>query len=195
MMADALNPVRRRVPCVEKWYETVHTWSTPQLFDRALNWAIYATTTSLLVVFVYTFIIAYPDIQATENEHCLADVSNGEIVRAQRRLQHRAFELMRSKCSDEVTVLTSNNLEVDKEPYPGRIAYMCRLGIQLVNPVTLKRGRHVGKCEETHHGVTKNKTRHFPIVANTSNGKQHRFDNLPSACEFEHAMERLLCLW
>ena len=195
MMADVAHPLRRRVPCIEKWHETVHAWSKPQLFDQALNFAIYAATTSLMIVFVYTFIISYPDIRATNNDHCSQDVSNQEIVRAQRRLQHRAFELMRSQCSEKVTVLTSNNIEVDNEPYPGRIAYMCRLGIKLVNPVTLRRGRHVGKCQETHNNVTKNKTRHFPIVANTSSGEQHRFADLPSACEFEHAIERLLCRW
>lgn len=195
-MADVIQNKRgNKVSRVEKWHDTVMQWSSPQLFDRALNVAIYIASIVLMLVFVHTFIINQPVVAIGNTEHCITEIREESTARAHRRLQHRAFELMRQQCSDDVTVVTSNNVEVDGEPYPGRMAYLCRLDVQMVNPVTLKRGVHVGKCQETHANATKNKTRHFPILANVSDGVPWNFDTLPSACEFEHAMERLMCMW
>jgi len=185
----------RREPGAQRWHETVLQWSSPQQFDKVLNISIYTAALAMLVVFTYTYVIAQPTIKVVNTEHCMVEVTADPQVRAQRRLHNRAFELMAAQCNDTTSVLTSNNLEVNGKPYPYRIAYMCRLGIRMQHPVTLKRGSHVGKCTEMHNGVVKNKTRHFPIVANTSDDKQHMFDNLPSACEYEHAMERLNCMW
>ena len=198
MMADAwclMRGGKRKLSGILRWHERMINMAKPSTFDKVINAAIMATCMAMLVIFVYTYVITQPLLLHTNNTHCVTAHDTSTMVRAQQRMQMRAFDLLSEQCTDDSTVLTSNQLEVDGEPYPGRIAYLCRLGIRLVDPVTLKRGTHKGKCQETHHGVTKQKNRYFPIVANITRDTKHRFATLEAACEFEHAMERLSCVW
>jgi len=195
-MADVACPQRERRSKILKWHEHVLHLSQPQKLDVILNMSASITVCALIVVFVYTYILSHADIHYTVNPICNDIPTHPSTpVRATQRLYNRIFDIMKSKCNDDETVITSNHILINNESHEHVLMYLCRTQMQLINPVTVQRGTHRGTCKETLYNTTKMKTRYFPIMSNITTGQQHMFDTLEAACEYEHAIEKLRCTW
>ena len=177
------------------WYEKTLHLAKPSTFDHVLNAVILASCIAMAVVFAYTYLITQPSIEYINETHCVERQTQDVYNRAMQRMQNRAFEVMETQCSDDDTVITSNQIEINGEPTQAWLAVLCRTGMRMVNPKTIKVGKHHGKCEESFMEKKKQKRRYFPVIANISKDTRHVFVTLEEACEYEHAMERLACKW
>ena len=195
-MADVACPQRERRSKILQWHEHVLHFSQPQKLDLILNTSASVTVCVLIIVFVYTYILAHADIHYTETPMC-NDMSKHDSTpaRSTQRMYNRMFDIMKNKCNKDDTVITSNHILINNESHDYVLVYMCRTNMQLINPITIQRGTHRGMCKESLYNVTKMKHRYFPIMSNITGTQQHVFDTLESACEYEHAIEKLSCTW
>ena len=175
-MADVKGHHR---PAIDTWCSQAERFT--RQYDRGLRWTIAALGMLLIWVVVADWIISVPVLTYTAGTWTNDPLSVANFTsRGEARLFHRVLSMLDEVCEPHETVFAAD-ISVDGVPFARRVARICDMELNFVNPVVSAFGDSEVTCVDELNGKITAKPRRYPVTIN-NDGEYRTFTDIGDVC-------------